>query len=254
MQKEEQQEKKQQLIFGIRPLIEALQSGKEIEKVFIQKGLTGNTFKELMPLLKMKGVPYQVVPKEKLNRISRKNHQGVIASVSPVSFYDIEQLLPAIYERGETPFILVLDKVTDVRNFGAILRTAHSSGVHAVVIPDKNSAQLNSGTVKSSAGAIFKLPLCRVHNLKETLVYLKNSGLKLFAATEKAGKYYFEENFSCPLAIIMGSEGEGISPAYLKLSDTGIKIPMLGEIASLNVSAATAVVLYEVVRQRFAVK
>ncbi len=248
-----EKEQQQQLIFGTRPLIEALQSGKEIEKVFIQKGLSGNTFKELMPLLKENGVPYQVVPKEKLNRITRKNHQGIIAAVSPVSFYEVEQIIPSIYERGESPFILILDKVTDVRNFGAILRTAHSAGVHAVVIPDKNSAQLNSGTVKSSAGAIYKLPLCRVHNLKDTILFLKESGLKVFAATEKAEKNYFEEDFSEPLALIMGSEGEGISPAYLKLSDKQIKIPMLGEIASLNVSAATAVLLYEVVRQRFPV-
>jgi 23S rRNA (guanosine2251-2'-O)-methyltransferase len=248
-----EKEQQQQLIFGTRPLIEALQSGKEIEKVFVQKGLSGNTFKELMPLLKENGVPYQVVPKEKLNRITRKNHQGIIAAVSPVSFYDVEQIIPSIYERGESPFILILDKVTDVRNFGAILRTAHSAGVHAVVIPDKNSAQLNSGTVKSSAGAIYKLPLCRVHNLKDTILFLKESGLKVFAATEKAEKNYFEEDFSEPLALIMGSEGEGISPAYLKLSDKQIKIPMLGEIASLNVSAATAVLLYEVVRQRFSV-
>ncbi len=248
-----EKEQQQQLIFGTRPLIEALQSGKEIEKVFIQKGLSGNAFKELMPLLKENGVPYQVVPKEKLNRITRKNHQGIIAAVSPVSFYDVEQIIPSIYERGESPFILILDKVTDVRNFGAILRTAHSAGVHAVVIPDKNSAQLNSGTVKSSAGAIYKLPLCRVHNLKDTILFLKESGLKVFAATEKAEKNYFEEDFSEPLALIMGSEGEGISPAYLKLSDKQIKIPMLGEIASLNVSAATAVLLYEVVRQRFPV-
>ncbi len=244
------EKEQQQLVFGIRPIIEAIQSGKEIEKVFIQKGLGGNTFKELMPLLKEHGVPYQVVPKEKLNRITRKNHQGVIAAVSPVSFYNIEQILPGIYEKGETPFVLILDKVTDVRNFGAILRTAHSAGVHAVVIPDKNSAQLNSGTVKSSAGAIYKLPLCRVHNLKETIAFLKNSGLNIVAATEKAEKHYFDEDFTAPLAIIMGSEGEGISPAYLKISDSQVKIPMLGKIASLNVSAATAVLLYEVVRQR----
>ncbi len=241
---------KQQLIFGIRPVIEALQSGKEIERVFIQKGLTGGTFKELMPLLKEYKIPYQVVPKEKLNRITRKNHQGILAIISPITFYAIEQIVPALYEQGKTPFILVLDKVTDVRNFGAILRTAHSAGVNAVLIPDKNSAQLNSDTVKSSAGAIYKIPVCRVSNLKETLIFLKNSGLKIIAVTEKAPVYYYNEEFTEPIALIMGSESVGISPVYLKLSDKHVKIPMLGEIASLNVSVAAGILLYEVVRQR----
>ncbi len=244
------EKEQQELIFGLHPLIEALRSGKEIEKVFIQRGLTGNTFKELMPMLKQRNIPYQLVPKEKLNRITRKNHQGIIASVSPVSFFNVGQLLPTLYEQGKIPFLLVLDKITDVRNFGAILRTAHSAGVDAVVIPDKNSAQLNSGTVKSSAGAIYKLPICRTSNLKEAIVYLKNSGLKIVAVTEKGSQNYFDEGFACPLALIMGSEGEGISPAYLKLSDMTVKIPMLGKIASLNVSVATGILLYEVLRQR----
>ncbi len=238
------------MVYGLRPLMEALQAGKEVEKVFVQKGLGGNTFRELMPLLKKRQIPYQVVPVEKLNRLTRKNHQGVVAYISPVAFYDIEQLLPAIYESGQTPFVLLLDKVTDVRNFGAILRTAESAGVHAVVIPAKGAAQLNSGTIKSSAGAIFKIPVCREHNLKETITFLKNSGLRITAVTEKARKIHFEEELTGPLALIMGSEGEGISPEYLKLADMKIRIPMQGQIASLNVSAASAVILYEVVRQR----
>ena len=244
------EKEKQDLIFGTRPVTEALKSGKELEKVLIQKGLGSHTFKELIPLLKERKIPYQVVPKEKLNRITRKNHQGVIATVSPVEFYNIEQIIPGIYEQGKTPLILMLDKVTDVRNFGAILRTAHSAGVHAVVIPDKNSAQLNPGTVKSSAGAIFKIPICRTPNLKETITFLKNSGLKIVAVTEKGTSDYFTRDLSGAVALIMGSEGEGISPAYLKLSDIQVKIPMLGEIESLNVSVATGIILYDIVRQR----
>ena len=241
---------KQELIFGLRPVIEALRAGKELEKVFLQKGLEGGTFRELLPLLKNHGIPYQVVPKEKLNRITRKNHQGVVATVSPVAFYDIEQIIPTLYEQGKTPFILVLDKVTDVGNFGAILRTAHSAGVDAVLFPDKNSAQLNSATVKSSAGAIFKVPVCRTDNLKKALLFLKNSGLQLVAVTEKATVRYYETSLKGPIALMMGSEGEGISPAYLKRCDTHVKIPMLGDIASLNVSVAAGILLYEVVRQR----
>lgn len=245
-----EKETTQEMVYGIRPLMEALSAGREIEKVFLQKGLGGNTFRELMPQLKERQIPYQVVPVEKLNRITRKNHQGVIAYISPVTFYNIELLLPGIYEAGRSPFILILDKITDVRNFGAILRTAESAGVDAVLIPSKGAAQLNSGTIKSSAGAIYKVPICREHNLKEAILFLKNSGLRIAAVSEKAEKIHFDEDLTGPLALIMGSEGEGISPEYLKLADVKVRIPMLGDIASLNVSVATAVLLYEVVRQR----
>ncbi len=246
----EEKEATQEMVYGIRPLLEALTSGKEVEKVFLQKGVGGKTFQELIPLLKAHEIPFQIVPIEKLNRITRKNHQGVIAYISPITFYRIEQLLPGIYEAGRTPFILILDKVTDVRNFGAILRTAESAGVDAVLIPSKGAAQLNSGTIKSSAGAIYKIPICREHNLKEAIHFLKNSGLRIAAVTEKAEKIYFDEDLTGPLAMIMGSEGEGISGEYLKPADVKVRIPMLGTIASLNVSVATAVLLYEVVRQR----
>jgi len=245
----EEKETTQEMVYGIRPLMEALTSGKEVEKVFLQKGVEGKTFRELLPLLKEGDIPYQIVPVEKLNRITRKNHQGVIAYISPITFFRIEQLLPGIYEAGRSPFILILDKVTDVRNFGAILRTAESAGVDAVLIPSKGAAQLNSGTIKSSAGAIYKIPICREHNLKEAINFLKNSGLRIAAVSEKAEKIYFDEDLTGPLAMIMGSEGEGISGEYLKLSDVKVRIPMLGTIASLNVSVATAVLLYEVVRQ-----
>ena len=186
-----EKELKQEMVYGIRPVLEAIESDKEIEKIFIQKGLRSSTFTELMQALKEYAVPYQFVPLEKLNRITRKNHQGVVAYISPVAFYRIEDILPGIYEQGETPFVLMLDRVTDVRNFGAILRTAECSGVHAVVIPSRNTAQLNSGTVKSSAGAIFKVPICRSDNLKMTLDYLKQSGLSIVAATEKTEQTCF---------------------------------------------------------------
>jgi 23S rRNA (guanosine2251-2'-O)-methyltransferase len=241
---------KQEMVYGIRPVIEAVGSDKEVEKVFIQKGLQSATLRELMGLLKERNVPYQFVPHEKLNRISRKNHQGVIAYVSPVHFFDIENLLPGIYEQGKEPFILILDRITDVRNFGAMLRTAECSGVDAVVIPSKNSAQLNSGTIKSSAGAIFKVPVCRSDNLKITLGFLKESGLQLIAATETAELNIFESELKGPVAVIMGSEGDGVSDEYLKRSDVKVRIPMRGEINSLNVSVATGVILYEIVRQR----
>ena len=245
-----EQENKQEWIYGLRPLIEAVNSGKEVEKVLIQKGLGGNTFHELMPLLKENKIPYQMVPLEKLNRVTRKNHQGIVAYLSPVIFFQIEQILPSLYEEGKEPFILVLDRITDVRNFGAILRTAHSAGVHAVLIPDKGAASLNPGTVKSSAGAIYKIPICREHNLKDALAYLKNSGLRIAAVTEKTETLHFREDLKGPLALIMGSEGEGISAGYMKFADLKVKIPMLGEIESLNVSVAAAVLMYEVVRQR----
>lgn len=241
---------KQDMIYGIRPLMEAIDAGKEIEKVLVQKGLKGDLFKDLLKLLKDREIPIQFVPIEKLNRLSRKNHQGVISFVSPIAFYRIEDILPSVFERGEDPFFLIIDRVTDVRNFGAILRTAEAAGIHAVIIPSRNTAQLNSGTIKSSAGAIYKIPVCRSDNLKVTINYLKGSGIKIVAATEKANESIYNSSLSGPLAVIMGSESEGVSSEYLKLSDIHFSIPMLGEIGSLNVSVATGIVLFEAVRQK----
>lgn len=244
------EEYNQDMVYGIRPVLEAIDSGKEVEKLFILKGLRSDNFSDLMKLVKERAIPYQFVPVEKLNRITRKNHQGIVGYISPVHFYLIEDVIPLLFEEGKMPFIIVLDKITDVRNFGAILRTAECAGVHAVVIPSKNSAQLNSGTIKSSAGAIYKVPICRSENLKITLDYLKECGLKLAAALETAEKNCFDSDLSGPLALLMGSEGEGISAEYLKKVDLQVKIPMLGEIESLNVSVAAGVLAYEVVRQR----
>ena len=238
------------MIYGLRPLIEAIDAGKEIEKVLVQKGLRNELFTDMMKRLKESSVPVQMVPKEKLNRVSRKNHQGVISFISPITFYRIEDILPSVFESGQDPFFLILDRITDVRNFGAILRTAEAAGVHAVIIPSRNTAQLNSGTVKSSAGAIFKIPICRAENLKVTINYLKGSGIKIAAASEKATDNIYNSVLSGPLAILMGSEGEGVSPEYLKQTDLQFSIPMLGEIGSLNVSVASGIALYEAVRQK----
>jgi 23S rRNA (guanosine2251-2'-O)-methyltransferase len=240
---------KQDMLYGIRPVLEAIDSGKEIEKVLIQKGLRSSNFAELMKHMKELHIPYQFVPIEKLNRVTKKNHQGIVAYISPIVFDSIEQIIPTLFEQGKVPRIIVLDRITDVRNFGAILRSAEATGVHAVVIPSKNAAQLNSGTIKSSAGAIFKTPICRSDNLKEILEFLINSGLKIVAATEMAETVHYEADLTGPIALILGSEGEGISGEYLKRATLKVKIPMLGEIGSLNVSVAAGVLLYEVVRQ-----
>lgn len=237
-------------IFGLRPIIEAINAGKEIDRVFIQNGLKNELFRELMALLKQNDIPYKFVPVFKLNRITRKNHQGVIAYISPITFGNIEQIIPGLFEDAIDPLILILDKITDVRNFGAILRTAESTGVNAVIFSSQGSALLNSGTVKSSAGAIYNISICRSDNLKDTIDYLKNSGLKIISATEKDGELYYKADLKGPLAFIMGSESEGVSGEYLKRSDMKIMIPMLGSTASLNVSVAAGVLLYEVVKQR----
>ncbi len=238
------------MVIGIRPVIEAINAGKEIDRVFIQNGLRSDLFKELMGLLKSFSVPYKYVPPEKLNRLTRKNHQGVIAFVSPVVFSSLEELIEGVYEQGRDPFLVILDKITDVRNFGAILRTAESVGVDGVVIPTQGAAMLNSGTVKSSAGAIFNIKLCRSENLKDSIDIMKASGLKIAAATEKGADLYYNSELKGPLALIMGSEDIGVSPAYLKRSDLRVMIPMIGKTESLNVSVAAGILLYEVLKQR----
>ncbi len=239
-------------IYGIHPVMEALKQGKEFEKILLQKDTGGNMFKEMFQMIRRAGVRFQYVPVQKLDRITRKNHQGVIAFTSLVSYVSVEEVVTSAYEQGKAPLVLILDKVTDVRNLGAISRSAECAGVDAIVFPAQNSALINSDAVKSSAGALLKIALCKSNNLKETINNLKDSGLKIVSATEKSDKLLYETDLSGPLAFIMGSEGEGISGEYLKLSDEKVAIPLLGEIESLNVSAAAAVMLYETVRQRIA--
>lgn len=249
MYREEKRESNQ-LIFGIRPIIEAIESGKELESLFIQKGLSGGLFRELQSCIQQYKIPYQIVPIEKLNRLTLKNHQGVAAFVSPITYQPIEEIVTSIFERGEVPLLLILDRITDVRNFGAIVRTAECAGVHAVIIPAKGAAQVNPDAVKTSAGALYKLPVCREANLKNTIQFLKDSGLQVVACTEKTETSVFQNDYSVPTAIILGSEEDGISPEYLKLTDAKAKIPLMGEIASLNVSVSAGIILYEVLRQR----
>jgi len=238
------------MIFGIRAVIEAINSGKEIDKVLLKKGEGGDLFKEVFELIRQHKVPFQYVPVEKLNRITRKNHQGVIAFVSPVIFHDIENLLPELFEQGKTPLILVLDQVTDVRNFGAIVRTAECAGVDAVLVPDKGAARINADAVKTSAGALHLVPVCRARDLKRAVLYLQQSGLKIVAATEKSSENYIKTDYSGPVAIVMGSEEFGIDRQILDLADDRVQIPILGQIQSLNVSVAAGLLVYEAVRQR----
>lgn len=237
-------------IFGIRAVIEAIHSGKTIDKILVRKGLQGELFQELNELIASNHLHYQLVPEEKLNRITRKNHQGVIAFISPVSFFDFEEMVTRVFEQGETPFFLFLDQLTDVRNFGAIVRSAECAGVHAIVIPEKGSAQINADAVKTSAGALHYVPVCKVKNAHKALSILKQSGLKVYAASEKGKKAYFSADFKVPCVLVMGSEESGISTELLALADEMINIPLMGKIASLNVSVATGILLFEVVKQR----
>jgi 23S rRNA (guanosine2251-2'-O)-methyltransferase len=241
---------KSQFIFGLRPVIEAVKSGKEIEKVLIQDRLAGAIAAELKELLKEHGVLFQYVPVEKLNRLTRQNHQGVIAFISSISYQPVESIVPMIFERGETPLLLILDRVTDVRNFGAIARTAECAGVHCIIIPSRGAAQINADAIKTSAGALNSIPVCREHNLKFVIEYLQQSGIQVIACTEKTDQYYYTIDLTVPTAIIMGSEENGISGEYLKKADAKARLPLNGRIESLNVSVASGIILYEALRQR----
>ena len=237
-------------IFGIRAVIEAIEAGKTIDKLFIQKGLHNDLFADLWKLVRLKRINYKHVPPEKINRLTKKNHQGVFAFISPIDFHKIEDIVPSIYEKGGIPLILVLDRVTDVRNFGAICRTAECAGVDTILIPEKNSAAINADAIKTSAGALHKIPICRTWNLKMSIQFLKDSGLQIVSCTEKTDKNIYTLNFTNPTAIIMGSEEDGISPEFLKMSDSKAKIPINGKISSLNVSVASAIIIYEAIKQR----
>jgi len=239
-----------QMVFGIRAVIEAIRSGKEIESLYIQRGIGGGLIAELKTLMHEYGIVGQQVPVEKLNRITQKNHQGVIAVISPIVYQKIENIIPEIFEKGETPLILVLDGITDVRNMGAIARTAECAGVHAIVIPAKGSAQINADGIKTSAGALYKIPVCRHDNFMQTIRFLQESGLQLVCCTEKTTEDIYKPDYTSPTAIIMGSEEDGIRNEIIRISDHLAKIPMFGEIESLNVSVSTGVILYEAVRQR----
>lgn len=237
-------------IFGIRAVIEAIESGKAIEKVFIQKGLAGSLFQELNRHLKDGNFNISYVPVEKLNKLSKGNHQGVVANISPVSFISLEKLVEDSQKASTSPLFLLLDGVTDVRNFGAIIRTAECCGVTGIIIQEKGSAPINADTVKTSAGAVFKVPICKVNHIKDAVFHLQTYNIKLIAASEKTDVNVYDLDLNQPIAIIMGNEAKGISNSILKSVDYKAKLPMLGSIASLNVSVACGAFLYEVVRQR----
>ena len=241
---------KEDFVFGTRAVIEAINNGRPIDKVLIKTGLNNDLFQQLYHLIKENKVPFQFVPLGKINRVTRKNHQGVVALLAPTEFHNIEFLLPAIFEKGETPLLLILDEITDVRNFGAVVRTAECAGVQAIIVPEKGSARIGGDAVKTSAGAIHYVPVCRVDNLVKTIQFLQDSGIRIVAATEKAKEIYSLTEMKGPLAIILDSEEYGISEKILKIADQLVKIPVFGKIESLNISVAAALMVYEAVRQR----
>ncbi|WP_452222889.1 23S rRNA (guanosine(2251)-2'-O)-methyltransferase RlmB [Lacinutrix chionoecetis] len=237
-------------IFGLRAVIEAINAEETIDKVFLQKGLKGELFNELEALLRKKGINSSYVPVEKLNRLTKNNHQGVVAQISPIAFHDLDELVLKTIESGATPLFLMLDQLSDVRNFGAIIRTAECTGVHGIIVQKSGGAPVNGDTIKTSAGAVFKVPICKVDHIKDAMYHMQASGIKVIAATEKTDNTIYDVSFKEPCAIIMGSEGRGINPSILKQVDAKAKLPLLGDIESLNVSVACGAILYEAIRQR----
>lgn len=242
--------KEKEMIFGIRAVIEAVEAGKEIDKVLVKRELQGDLFRELSSALSAQNIPIQKVPIERIDRITRKNHQGVVAFLSAITYEKIEDIVPFLYEQGKNPFILVLDGLTDVRNFGAIARTCEVAGVDAIVIPARGSVTVNADAVKTSAGALLKIPVCKENSLTQAIQFLKDSGVKVIAATEHASQFYTEVEYTGPVAIVMGSEDTGVSNENIRISDNLVKIPQFGTIESLNVSVAAGVLIYEAIRQK----
>ncbi len=241
---------KNEMIFGVRAVIEAIEAGKEIDKILVKKDIQSDLSKELFAAVKGTNIFVQRVPVERINRITTKNHQGVIAFVSAVTYYKVEDVVPTLFEEGKVPFFVMLDGVTDVRNFGAIARTCDCAGVDAIIIPSRNSVSVNADAMKTSAGALHTLPVCKEQSLTTAIKYLKDSGFKIVAATEKGDYDYTKANYKDPLCIIMGAEDTGVSYDHLALCDEWIKIPLFGKIESLNVSVAAGVLIYEAVKQR----
>ena len=220
----------QNYIFGIRSIIEAIKAGKTIDKLFIQKGLHNDLFAELWKLVRLRRINYKHVPLEKINRLTKKNHQGVFAFISPIDFHNIEDIIPTLYEESKNPLILVLDRITDIRNFGAIARTAECANIDAILIPEKNAAAINADAIKTSAGALHKITVCRTWNLKTALQFMQESGIQIIACTEKTQNSIYKPNYTLPTAIIIGSEENGISAELLEISDSKAKIPIHGKI------------------------
>ncbi len=240
-------------IYGIRAVLEAISSNEPIDKIFIQRGLKGDLFRELEGVVRKNQINISYVPIEKLNRLTKNNHQGVVANISPITFYELESLVEKVMEVKEKPLFLLLDQLSDVRNFGAIIRTAECTGVDGIIIQKKGAAPVTADTIKTSAGAAFKVPIAKVDHIKDAVFYLQASGIQVVSASEKTNNTVYDVDFNTATAIVMGSEDRGISPSILKASDHVAKLPLLGEIESLNVSVACAVFLYEVVRQRLVI-
>ncbi|SNC75284.1 23S rRNA (guanosine2251-2'-O)-methyltransferase [Hymenobacter gelipurpurascens] len=240
------------MIFGLRPILEALNAGRTLDKIFLLRGTKNSMTQDIQVLAKAANIPMSMVPVEKLDGITKKNHQGAVAYVSPIDYMPLDSILAGLYEEGKTPLLLVLDRITDVRNFGSIARNAECLGVHAIVVPSNGAAQINGDALKTSAGALNLIPVCREANLKDTLTFLRESGVQVVACTEKTDTSLEtgSVDLTGPLAILMGSEEDGISPEYLRLADHKLRIPMAGQISSLNVSVASGIMLYEVLRQR----
>lgn len=243
-------EQQQDMIYGCHAILEALRDAKPIDQILIKKQSDNEQIREIIYLAKKQNVTIKSVPVEKLNKITRKAHQGIIAFMSPIEFQDLEQIVPTIFEQGKNPFIIILDQVCDVRNFGAITRTAECMGVQAIVIPQRGAAKIGADAAKTSAGALLKIPICKVHSLKGAIEYLQQSGIIVMCAAEKFSQNCYDADLTKPLALVFGAEENGIEPAIVDMADGCIRIPMQGEIASLNVSAATAMCVYEVFRQR----
>ncbi len=241
---------KSETIFGTRAVMEAIHAKREIEKVFIQAGLNNDLIKELITLAKSNRVPFTFVPQQKLNSLSTKNHQGVVCVLAAVQYASLENIIDKLYSDGKEPLLLIIDRVTDVRNFGAIARTAECAGVNAIIIGDKGNAPIGGDAMKTSAGALSYLPVCRVNNMKKTFRFLKDNGIQIVACTEKAKKLLYEIDLNSPLALILGSEEDGISPELLKEADQLARVPMSGNISSLNVSVAAGICIYEAIRQK----
>ena len=237
-------------IFGIRAIIEAINAKKEIDKVFVQKEAQGDLMQDLMKTMKRNNINFSYVPVEKLNRLTPNNHQGAVATIAPISFISLETMVESVIETGKKPLFLILDQLSDARNFGAIIRTAECTGVDGIIIQKQGSAPVNGDTVKTSAGAVFNVPICKVDHIKDAIFYLQGSGIKTVAATEKTESHIYDINLNEGVAIIMGSEDRGVNPSVLKIVDEKAKLPMFGTIESLNVSVACGAFLYEALRQR----
>lgn len=241
---------KTQYVYGIHAVLEAIDAGKDIDKIFLSKTLNDDTAQEIIGKARQLRIPVQRVPVQKIDRITRRNHQGVLAMLAAVTYYRVEDVVPQLFDNGENPFIVVLDGVTDVRNFGAVARTCECAGVSAIVIPDRESVSVNADAVKTSAGALNYLPVCREHNLVSAVKLLRDSGFRIVGTSDKSQMPYTSGDYTGPVAIVLGAEDKGISPEIMKLCDTQVMIPEFGHINSLNVSVAGGIMIYEVVRQR----